>query len=108
MERERIFIDYITGKIYRLLVLREARESGEENYLDEFISRLFVEINGAHLWSDFFRQNEGFTVVTSTIAYLANNETPFKMFRKEVLNSLKVLNKVREECVVNNDGLGTL
>lgn len=108
MERERIFIDYITNKIYKLLVMREEKDSGVENFIEEYIERLFVEMNGAHIWSEYLRRSEGFTVATSTIAYLYAYETKFKVFRREILNSLRVLNKIREECVVIGIELGTL
>lgn len=102
MSREEIFIKNITDKVYKMLVLREKEDDGDVVYLNEYISDIFIEINGAPLWSDVLKNNGKLISVMSTIAYLSQNETSFKAFRREVFKMLNLLNKISVELSGGN------
>lgn len=94
MKREVTYIDYITGEVYKMLVLREKAEQGEDVYLQQYIDSLFVEINGACSWSDYLKDSKNFTAVVSIIGYLSQNEVEFAQYRREVFKMLSLLNKI--------------
>ena len=97
MTREKIFIKHVTGEIYKMLVLREKSDKGEDVHLREYIENLYVEINGACYWSSYLTGNMHFTTITSIIAYLSDNDVDFTKYRREVFKMLGLLNKIDKE-----------
>lgn len=97
MNRENTYISYITGEIYKTLVLREKSDKGEEVFLDEYIKNLYVEINGAYYWSEYLKNSKNFAAVTSIIAYISENDIEYSHFRREIFKMLGLLNKISKE-----------
>lgn len=97
MGREKVYIEYITGEIYKMLVLREKDDNGEEVYLSQYIENLYVEINGAYIWSDYLKSSKNYAAVTSIIAYLSENDIEYQHYRREVFKMLGLLNKISKE-----------
>ncbi len=100
MDREKNFIKYITNEIYKMLVLKEREDCGENVYLEDYISNLFVEINGACVWSEWLRCHKDYVVVTSIMAYLSTNALEYKQYRREIFKMLNLLNKMEKETGV--------
>ena len=97
MIREKVFVKHLTGEVYKMLVLREKTDEGEEVFLKEYIENLYVEINGAYYWSEYLAENTHYTTVTSIIAYLSENDVEFPRYRREVFKMLGLLNKINKE-----------
>ena len=97
MDREKNFIEYLTNEGYKMLVLKEREDSGETVYLESFIDNLFVETDGACIWSEWLRTNQRYTIVTSIIS---KNALEYKQYRREIFKMLNLLNKISEEIEV--------
>lgn len=97
MNREKTYIEYITDEIYKMLVLREKRDNGEEVFLDEYTKNLYVEINGAYIWSEYLNNSKNYAAIVSIIAYLSENEIEYAHFRREIFKMLGLLNKINKE-----------
>ncbi len=97
MVREKVFVDHITGEIYKMLVLREKADKGEDVFLKEYIENLYVEVNGANYWSEYLAGSASYTTITSIIAYLSDNEVEFQKYRREVFKMLGLLNRINNE-----------
>lgn len=97
MNREKTYVEYITGEVYKMLVLREKNDNGEEVFLKEYIKNLRVEIDGAHYWSDYLKNSRNFAAVTSIIAYLSENDVEYSHYRREIFKTLGLLNKIAAE-----------
>lgn len=100
MDREKNFIEYLTNEVYKMLVLKEREDSGETVYLESFIDNLFVETDGACIWSEWLRTNQRYTIVTSIMAHLSKNALEYKQYRREIFKMLNLLNKISEEIEV--------
>ena len=97
MKREKVFISHITGEIYKMLVLKEKSDKGEEVYLKEYIENIFIETNGACYWSEYLTGNRNYTTITSIVAYLSENEVEYPRFRREVFKMLGLLNQINSD-----------
>lgn len=107
MDREKTFIDHMIDEIYKMLVLREKRDNGEAVYLEDYIKSLYIEINGASVWSEYLNNNKNYAAVTSIIAYLSKNEIDYVQFRRAVFKMLGLMNKIFKE-VGGDSHVGTL
>lgn len=100
MDREKNFIKHITNEVYKMLVLKEREDCGENVYLEDYINNLFIEIDGACIWSDWLKCHEDYVVVTSIIAHLSKNNLEYKQYRREIFKMLNLLNKIDAEIEV--------
>ena len=103
LDREKIFVEYITSGVYKMLVLREKSDNGEIVYLKEYMKNLYVEINGACYWSNYLSTNRGFATITSIVAYLSENDVEYSQFRREIFKMLGLLNKISKELGGDSD-----
>lgn len=97
MSRELVFIKSITNGVFKLLVLREKSDAGEDVYINKHFDYVEAEINGAFGWSNILKNNERFVSISSVISYLKDNDVEYEQFRRCIFKTLNILNKLSKE-----------
>lgn len=108
LNREKRFIKYVTNRVFEMLVLREKVENGESVDLDTFVDSLLITIDGAFVWSKYLNECENYIITNSIISSITHKTHEFKVFRREILKALALLNKVGVELESEDHGLGTI
>ena len=86
------FIHRITGKVFKVLPLREEELKGNEVFLSEYIDSLVGELLGACKTFDCLSNDTDYYSVINTLQYLSDNPGTQKECRREVIKMCKLLN----------------
>ena len=98
-----VFIHGLTGRIFKMLPLREESDNGEAVYLDEYMHSLARDVIGAMTtFPELINYPEYITVV-NTIQYLNSESSDFQTFRKEVFHMLEILNGIDRKLKFGGD-----
>lgn len=89
-----VFIRGLTGRIFKMLPLREEADTGEQVYLTEYVDSLARDVIGAMTTFPELAEFPEYITVVNTIQYLNTVESDFSVFRKEVFHMLAVLNGI--------------
>ena len=89
-----VFIHGLTGRIFKMLPLREESDKGEMVYLNEYMESLARDVIGAMTTFPELAQYPEYITVVNTIQYLNMEPSEFAVFRKEVFHMLEILNGI--------------
>ena len=89
-----VFIRGLTGRIFKMLPLREESDTGTQVYLTEYMDSLARDVIGAMTTFPELSEFPEYITVVNTIQYLNTNESDSSVFRKEVFHMLTVLNGI--------------
>ena len=93
------FIQFLTGRVFKLLPMKEADIIGRTDATAEYIGGLIVDIDGAkETFPELYDIHE-YVSVSNIVKYLAINDVEYEIFRREVLRALRLLNSVTERGV---------
>ena len=88
------FLNSLTGKIYKLIPMRDDAESGVEVFLDKYLDSLLIELMGAmDTFPDLSRDNQYLSIV-NTAQYMAHHEISHAVWRRESFKMLNMLDRV--------------
>ena len=85
------FLTVITGKIFKILPLRE----DDNEYVHEYLDSLRIEMTGAIETFPELHENYDFISLVNTINYLIGNDFDVPTCKREVFKMLKVVNRLQ-------------
>lgn len=87
------YMDTLTGKLFKVIPLKESNNE----HLIEYLDSLSVELIGAYdLYSELLL-NKKYLILVNTINYLLNNKCEFKKCRREILKCINIVEKIKIE-----------
>jgi hypothetical protein len=94
---EKLFINNLTNKVFKILPLKEDKEQGYDVYLDDYIDSLYSEIIGATKLFPDLKIDPDFITVATTVGYLSTNDFTIKKCKKEVFKMTRLLNQIESK-----------
>lgn len=92
------YIHHITGRIFKIIVLKETYQREEEPLLDEYVDSMIIEMKGATRTFPVLERNEGYISVINTLNGLRMSEITMAKCRREVFKMCNLLNKIEREA----------
>ena len=89
------FLASLTGKIYKLIPMRDDVESGAEVFLDKYLDSLLIEMMGAMDTYPVIGMDEQYISIVNTAQYMAKHSIPRDVWRRESFKMLNTLDRVR-------------
>lgn len=89
------FLASLTGKIYKLIPMREDKELGVEVFLDKYIDSLLIELMGAMDTFPDLSNDEQYISIVNTAQYMAHHEVDSASWRRESFKMLNMLDRIR-------------
>lgn len=97
------FIRGLTGRVFKMLPLREDADNGLDVYLEEYMQSLARDVIGSMVTFPELVNYPEYVTIVNTIQYLATTPTEFQIFRKEVFHMLEILNNVDAKLRLGGD-----
>lgn len=98
------FLDSLTGKIYKLIPMRDDKESGIEVFLDKYLNSLTIEMIGAMDTYPDLSYDEQYISIVNTVQYMAHHSIDHAVWRREAFKMLNTLSRVRSRFGGGQDG----
>nr|DAE62727.1 MAG TPA: hypothetical protein [Caudoviricetes sp.]DAH59260.1 MAG TPA: hypothetical protein [Caudoviricetes sp.] len=86
----------LTGRIFKVLPMREQQEQGDDVYLDLYLDSLSLEIHGACDTFPCLRVCSDYIMVLNTVNGLCA-DTPLPFLKREVFKMLSAIDRIRDE-----------
>lgn len=97
MNSVEIYLEGLRNGVFKLLPMREDRDSGKNNHLDEYLVNLTVSITGAFECYPELSHVRELVEVRANIAYLKGTpEVEFSKWRSIVLRSARLISQAIE------------
>lgn len=89
------YISNLRNKVFKLLPMREARDIGEDNHLDEYLENLCSNFSGAFECYPELADVREIVEVYNNVAFLKNNkDIEFAKWRSLILRSTRLIQTV--------------
>jgi len=88
-----LFLKNITGKVFKILPLKEENNIGFYDYVDSIL----VQLIGAKNTFSELENNQDFLTVINIIQYIKNNKCSNKQCKREIFKCLNIIQKITEE-----------
>nr|DAG45227.1 MAG TPA: hypothetical protein [Caudoviricetes sp.] len=92
-----VFIHGLTGRIFKILPLKEAELAGEESYLASYMDSLVRDMLGA---TDTFPElcsMQEFVTTLNIVQFLKHNDITQEICKQEVFKALRLLNSIEKK-----------
>ena len=89
------FLSSLTGKIYKLIPLREDQDAGKSVYLDQYIDSLLIEMIGAMETYSVLKSDKQYISVINTVQYMSRNQMKTSVWRRETFKMLRCIDKIQ-------------
>jgi hypothetical protein len=90
------YLHGLGGDIFKLLPMKEDAINGADNHLSDYLDTLLGNIIGATKTFSILETDKNFIYIKNNMQYLANEEMTFSKWRKTVLNSVALVEKMSE------------
>lgn len=97
-----LYIHRVTGQVFKLLRMKEEEAQGNTVFLSEYLDSLVISMRGAFDTFPELTEDYDYVTIVNIMHYISRNEVEQRVFRREVLKVLGLLNKV-EKIVVGGD-----
>lgn len=88
------YLDYLIGKVYKMLPMRE----NKDDTLVEYMESIIREMIGNQQLMGEIKYDARFQSVINKLEYLTfKKDVDFKVFRKDILDSLPLLKEIKEQ-----------
>lgn len=86
----------VKGDVFKLLPMRESFDEGNDNYLDEYLETLLVNMKGSLITYPVLNDQKQYLYVINSLQYLADKgpEVKFELWRRIILNSMSNIGKL--------------
>lgn len=92
-----LFLNSLTGKIFKILPLKEKNDGGYAVHFEDYLDSLLMEIIGAcDTFSELGKSTE-FLAVINTMQYISQNEVSVKVCKREVFKMIGLVNKINAQ-----------
>lgn len=92
-----VFIHGLTGRVFKMLPLKEAEDKGEEVYLDVYIESLARDMYGATETFPELKTMPGYVSALNIIEFLLHNSFTKSTCKREVFKILGILNNIEKQ-----------
>lgn len=93
-----VYIHNVTGRVFKLLTMREQEERGEQTFFADYLDSLSVDMLGAVETFPALGDDDDYIVVTNIINFLKHHDTSLKATKREVFKALRLLNRIEERA----------
>lgn len=92
------YLSGLCNKVFKLLPMREAYDSGENNHLDKYLENLCCHFSGAFMSYPGLEKEIAIIEAYNNIAFLKNNkDVSFEKWRSLVLRSTRLIKTVEQK-----------
>ena len=89
------YLSNLRNKVFKLLPMREARDIGEDNHLDEYLENLCSNFSGAFDCYPELADTREIVEVYNNVVFLKNNkDVEFAKWRSIILRSTRLIQTV--------------
>ena len=88
------YLDAITGRVFKILPMKEQELRGFDVYLRDYLSSLAIEMVGASTTFDCLGIDADYIAVVNTVNGLASADSDVVQIKREVFKALNLLNKI--------------
>lgn len=93
------YLSSLRNKVFKLLPMREAHDSGENNHLDEYLENLCSNFSGAFECYPSLAQTREIVEVYNNVAFLkGHQDVAFAKWRSVVLRSTRLVQTAASKC----------
>ena len=92
-----VFIHGLTGRVFKILPLKEAELAGEETYLAAYLDSLVRDMIGS---TDTFPElctMQEFVTTLNIVQFLKHNDVTQEVCKQEVFKALRLLNSIERK-----------
>ena len=90
------YLQSLTGRIFKILPMREQQEQGDNLYLDLYLESLSLEMHGACETFPCLRACHDYIMLLNTVNGLCA-DTPLPFLKREVFKMLSAIDEIRDE-----------
>lgn len=90
------YLQSLTGRIFKILPMREQQEQGDNLYLDLYLESLSLEMHGACETFPCLRACPNYIMLLNTVNGLCA-DTPLPFLKREVFKMLSAIEEIRDE-----------
>jgi len=94
MEQLVSYLLALRGDIFKMLPMKEAEEDGVDNHVGEYLEAMVVNMTGAMKTYPLLATEKHYLYVLNNLNYLHENEVEFPQWRKVILSSTNIINKL--------------
>lgn len=98
MHTLKTYLTSLRNKVFKLLPMREAYDSGEENHLDEYLENLYANYAGSFACYPGLAEVREIVEVYNNLAFLKTGEVEFVKWRSIVLRSTRLIQSAVLKC----------
>lgn len=99
------YIHALTGRVFKLLTIKEKETCGVVAYLSDYIDSLIIDMTGALSTFPALGDDVNYITVVNIVNYLKDNDIQYKQYKREVFKALKLLNGIEDSVGDRNDEL---
>jgi len=92
-----VFLSDFTGKVFKLLPMREEYDNNAENYLYDYLDGLISNLNGAFVCYPELSEERALVEVKNNLAYLSTEYVPYKKWRSVIFHSTSLISHLRDK-----------
>ena len=90
------YLQSLTGRIFKILPMREQQEQGDNLYLDLYLESLSLEMHGACETFPCLRACPDYIMLLNTVNGLCA-DTPLPFLKREVFKMLSAIGEIRDK-----------
>ena len=90
------YLQSLTGRIFKILPMREQQEQGDNLYLDLYLESLSLEMHGACETFPCLRACPDYIMLLNTVNGLCA-DTPLTFLKREVFKMLSAIDEIRDK-----------
>lgn len=90
------YLQSLTGRIFKILPMREQQEQGDNLYLDLYLESLSLEMHGACETFPCLRACPNYIMLLNTVNGLCA-DTPLPFLKREVFKMLSAIDEIRDK-----------
>lgn len=91
-----VYIHNVTGRVFKLLTMKEQEARGEQTFFADYLDSLSVDMLGAAETFPALGTDDDYIVVTNIINFLKHHDASLKATKREVFKALRLLNRIEE------------
>lgn len=93
MEKYIEYLNYLVGKTYKILVLKENDSDTLHKYLEDFQRELI----GNKEFVQFITEEPKYYTIVSKVEFMINHDPDVNVYKKDVFKSIRILTDIRNK-----------
>ena len=92
-----LFLNSLTGKIFKILPLKEKYNDGYAVHLEDYLDSLLIEILGACDTFLELSKSPDYLTIINTMQYISQNDVSVRVCKREVFKMIELVNKINKK-----------